>query len=177
MAPIYALSPRGACHLQGDMYGVDTGQGPPTELDIHPGERFENSEDKGRTAARSQAWRSIYNALTVCHFMNPGASVLLSALNAATGWDYSLEDLLVTGKRIFTLKRILNSNLGSTKEDDRIPEFMLKPFEDGGTMGFYPDLEPLLVGAYKEHGWDLETGMPTDKTIQDFGLEFTLNNK
>ena len=43
MAPVYALSPRGACHLQGDMYGVDTGQGPATELGILPGDRFENS--------------------------------------------------------------------------------------------------------------------------------------
>jgi len=63
MAPVYALSPRGACHLQGDMYGVDTGQGAPAELDIHPGERFENTEGKGRTAARAQAWRSLYTAL------------------------------------------------------------------------------------------------------------------
>ena len=27
MAVTYALSPRGACHMQGDMYGVDAGQG------------------------------------------------------------------------------------------------------------------------------------------------------
>ena len=47
MAPVYALSPRGACHLQGDMYSVDTGQGPAVEVGVLPGERFENSEDKG----------------------------------------------------------------------------------------------------------------------------------
>lgn len=175
MAPIYALSPRGACHLQGDMYGVDTGQGPPAELDIHPGERFDSSEDKGRTAARAQAWRSIYNALTVCHFMNPAASQLLKGLNAATGWDYSLEELMKAGKRIFTLKRMLNIKLGSTQADDRLPDFMLTPLKDGGTLGFIPELEPLLAGAYKEHGWDRETGTPTQKTLEEFGLEFTLS--
>ncbi len=73
MAPVYALSPRGACHLQGDVYRVDTGMGHAVELGLIPGERFENSEDKGRVAARTQAWSSLYNALTVCIFMNPGA--------------------------------------------------------------------------------------------------------
>jgi aldehyde:ferredoxin oxidoreductase len=176
MAPIYALSPRGACHLQGDMFGVDTGQSPAAELGIHPGDRFDNSEEKGATAARDQAWRSVYNALIVCHFMNPGASQLLAGLNAATGWDYSLEELMQAGKRIFTLKRMLNAKLGSTKADDRLPDFMLKPFINGGTLGFSPDLKPLLAGAYKEHGWDPATGMPGKDTLLKLGLEFTLSD-
>ena len=174
MAPVYALSPRGACHLQGDMYGVDTGQGPPTELGIIPGDRFENTEEKGAITARAQAWRSIYNALTVCHFMNPGASQIQKALNAATGWEYELEDLLLAGKRIFTIKRMLNLKLGSTAEDDRLPEFMLKSFPAGGTTGFVPDLKPLLEGAYQEHGWDPVCGLPTTGTLKAYGLEFTI---
>jgi aldehyde:ferredoxin oxidoreductase len=174
MAPIYALSPRGACHLQGDMYGVDTGQGPATELGILPGDRFESSEEKGAITARAQAWRSIYNALTVCHFMNPPASQIQKALTAATGWEYSLEDLLLAGKRIFTIKRMLNLKLGSTAEDDRLPEFMLKSLPAGGTSGFVPELKPLLKGAYQEHGWGPDSGLPTTDTLKAFGLDFTI---
>jgi aldehyde:ferredoxin oxidoreductase len=174
MAPVYALSPRGACHLQGDMYGVDTGQGPATELGIIPGDRFENSEEKGAITARAQAWRSIYNALIVCHFMNPGASQIQKALTAATGWEYSLDDLLLAGKRIFTIKRMLNIRLGSSAEDDRLPEFMLKSFPAGGTTGFVPDLKILLKGAYSEHGWDPINGLPTTDTLKAYGLEFTI---
>ena len=172
MAPVYALSPRGACHLQGDVYRVDTGMGHAVELGLIPGERFENSEDKGRVAARTQAWSSLYNALTVCVFMNPGAMNILNALNAATGWDYSLDELLDAGKRIFSLKRIINRNLGSSKSDDRLPEFMFKPLSDGGTLGFVPDLDPLLKGAYREHGWDGETGMPPEETLKRLRLDF-----
>jgi len=173
MAPIYALSPRGACHLQGDMYGVDIGQGPAVELGIIPGERFENSEEKGMISARAQSWRSIYNALTVCHFMNPGASRIQKALNAATGWDYSLDELMLAGKRIFALKRIINHNLGSTIEDDRLPDMLMKAFPTGGTLGFVPDLKPLLAGAYQEHGWDAQSGLPTPATLKEYSLEFT----
>lgn len=174
MAPVYALSPRGACHLQGDMYGVDTGQGPATELGIIPGDRFENSEEKGQITARAQAWRSIYNALTVCHFMNPGASNIQKALTAATGWEYTLDDLLLAGKRIFTIKRMLNLKLGSSGEDDRLPEFMLKSFPTGGTTGFVPDLRILLRGAYREHGWDPISGLPVQDTLNAYGLDFTI---
>jgi aldehyde:ferredoxin oxidoreductase len=173
MAPVYALSPRGACHLQGDMYGLDTGQGSAPELGIVPGDRFENSPEKGRITARAQAWRSIYNALTVCHFMNPGASSIQQALNAATGQEYGLDDLLLAGKRIFTLKRMLNFKLGSGGADDRLPEFMLKSLPEGGTLGFVPDLELLLQGAYLEHGWDVNSGLPTPASLREYGLEFT----
>jgi len=173
MAPVYALSPRGACHLQGDMYGVDTGQGEALEIGIVPGERFENTEEKGMISARAQAWRSLYNAFTVCHFMNPGASRILRALNAATGWDYSLDELMLAGKRNFSLKRIINHNLGSTIADDRLPEFMLEGFPTGGTLGFEPDLKPLLAGAYKEHGWDPVSGLPNPEVVEAYGLEFT----
>ena len=172
MAPVYALSPRGACHLQGDMYSVDTGQSAPVEVGVIPGERFDNSEEKGMVTARAQAWRSIYNALTVCHFMNPSASNILRALNAATGFDYSLDELMLVGKRIFTLKRIINHNLGSTIEDDKLPDFMLKAFKTGGTLGFVPDLKTLLAGAYKEHGWDTSCGLPTPDTLKAYNLEF-----
>jgi len=172
MAPVYALSPRGACHLQGDMYSVDTGQSAPVEVGVIPGERFDNSEEKGMVTARAQAWRSIYNALTVCHFMNPSASNILRALNASTGFDYSLDELMLVGKRIFTLKRIINHNLGSTIEDDKLPDFMLKAFKTGGTLGFVPDMKPLLAGAYKEHGWDPSCGLPTPDTLKAYKLDF-----
>ncbi len=158
MAVTYALSPRGACHMQGDMYGVDTGQGPAVELGILPGDRFDSSADKGRVAARQQAWRSLYNAMTLCQFQNPGVEKVLRGLNAATGWGLPAEDLLTIGKRIVTRKRLLNMRLGLTPAADRLPALLLKPLE-GGTEGHVPDVAALLAGAYEELGWSAE-GVP-----------------
>ena len=173
-APVYALSPRGACHMQGDMYGVDMGMGPPIELGIFPGDRFEATEEKGRIAARQQAWRNLYNAIDLCQFQNPGAERVLAALNTATGWGLETGDLMTLGKRIVTLKRLLNLRRGLTRADDRLPELLLQPLEDGGTEGTVPDLETLLVGAYAEYGWDPETGRPTRETLERLGLAFEL---
>lgn len=163
MAVTYALSPRGACHMQGDMYGVDTGQGPALELGIVPGDRFDSSPEKGRIAARQQAWRSLYNALVLCQFQNPGVECVLQALHAATGWGWEAGDLLAAGKRILTLKRRLNLRRGLTRANDRLPPLLLQPLEGGGTEGNVPDLERLLQGAYAELGWDEQTGRPPEE--------------
>jgi aldehyde:ferredoxin oxidoreductase len=160
LAVTYALSPRGACHMEGDMYGVDQGQGPAEALGIFPGDRFDTSADKGRVAARQMAWRNLYNALTLCQFQNPGVERLLGVLNAVTGWGLESGDLLALGKDIVTLKRQLNLRRGLTRADDRLPTLLLQPLHGGGTEGFVPDVEQLLAGAYAEFGWDLQTGRP-----------------
>jgi len=173
MAPVYALSPRGACHMQGDMYGVDAGQNAETDLGIPPGDRFQDSVEKGRIAARHMAWRSLYNAFTVCMFMNPGADRMRRALNAAMGWSLSLDDMILTGKRIFTLKRMLNARLGVSQAEDDLPDLLKKELPEGGTEGHTVDLAPLLEGAYEEFGWDPESGMPTGETLARLHLGFT----
>ena len=172
LAVTYALSPRGACHLQGDMYGVDTGQGPPFELGVIPGDRFDMTLEKGRISARQQAWRNLYNAMILCQFQNPGVEKVLAALNGVTGWDLEADDLMVLGKRIVTLKRMLNLRRGVTRADDGLPNLLLKPLEDGGTEGMVPDLTVLLSGAYAEYGWEPETGIPTQETLEELGLGF-----
>ncbi len=169
MAPIYATSPRGACHLEGDMFGVDTGQSLAPELGIVPGDRFEASEEKGHVAARSQAWRNLYNALTLCEFQNPPAPVLLDVINAATGWGLALDDLLTLGKQLVTFKRGLNLRRGLTRANDRLPALLLRPLE-GGTEGRVPDLPVMLAGFYAELGWDAETGLPTPEALAALGL-------
>jgi aldehyde:ferredoxin oxidoreductase len=164
MAVTYALSPRGACHMQGDMYDLDLGRDTGEAIGLVPGDRHENSVEKGRTAARLQAWRNLYNALTLCEFENPPVPLLTAVINAATGWRLAQEDLIPIGKRIVNLKRLLNMNLGLTRASDRLPDLLLKPLAEGGAAGRVPDMPTLLAGAYAEFGWDPETGRPSPET-------------
>jgi len=172
MAVTYALSPCGAAHMQGDMYGVDIGQNTAPELGIEPGDRFDSSEDKGRMAARNQAWRNLYNALTFCQFQDVGVERLLASVNSVTGWNLEADELMTLGKRIVTLKRMLNMRRGLTSANDCLPALLLKPLADGDTEGTVPDMEALLSGAYAEYGWDPETGKPTPQTLEELNLTF-----
>jgi aldehyde:ferredoxin oxidoreductase len=162
MAVTYALSARGACHMQGDMYTLDLGQSNIEEIGLEPGDRHDNSFEKGRIAARLQAWRNLYNSLILCQFENPGVRPLLAAINAATGWGLGPEDLIILGKRIVNIKRLLNFKLGLTKANDQLPDLLLKPLKGGGARGYTPDMPTLLAGAYAEFGWDAETGYPLE---------------
>jgi aldehyde:ferredoxin oxidoreductase len=150
--------------MQGDMYDLDLGRDTGEAIGLVPGDRHENSSEKGRTAARLQAWRNLYNALTLCEFENPPVPLLTAAINAATGWRLAAEDLIPIGKRIVNLKRLLNMNLGLTRANDRLPDLLLKPLAEGGAAGRVPDMPTLLAGAYAEFGWDPETGRPPPET-------------
>ena len=163
MAVTYALSPRGACHMEGDMFSLDLGQSNVEEVGLVPGDRHDNTIEKGRSAARLQAWRNLYNSLPLCQFENPGVRPLLAAINAATGWNLEAQELMTLGKRIVNIKRLLNFKLGLTKANDRLPELLLKPLKEGGAAGFVPDMPTLLAGAYAEFGWDAETGRPPEE--------------
>jgi len=165
MAVTYALSPRGACHMEGDMFSLDLGQSNVEDVGLVPGERHENTIKKGRIAARLQAWRNLYNSLALCQFENPGVQPLLKAVNAATGWGLEAEDLMTLGKRIVNIKRLVNFKLGLTKADDRLPELLLKPLKEGGAAGQVPDMPALLAGAYAEFGWDVESGYPLEDLL------------
>ena len=170
MALVYATSPRGACHNQGDMYLVDLGA-PVPELDIQIGERLESSAGKALTTMRIMDWRTLYNSLIMCVFCNPPADSVLNLLNAATGWDLKLGNLLPLGERATNLKRLLNRKLGLTAKDDRLPAHLLQPLPDGAAETRVPDMGVLLPAFYKARGWSPKTGMPTKKKLVELGLE------
>lgn len=170
MAMNYATGPRGACHNQGDMYLVDQGL-QQEELGILMGDRFESSVEKAQITARQQDWRTLYNAMIMCVFANPPASIVRGLLGAATGWDLALDDLLLLGERAFNLKRALNIRLGLTAADDRLPRLLLQPLPAGGTEGHVPDMDLLMREYYAWRGWDPLTGKPQRERLVRLGLE------
>ena len=76
MGLVYATSPRGACHEQGDMFLVDLGA-PVPELGIEIGDRLVSSEEKALMTARVMSWRTLYDSLVMCKFCDPGVDLIL----------------------------------------------------------------------------------------------------
>lgn len=168
MALVYATSPRGACHNQGDMYWVDLGRGVP-ELGIVPLEADEY-EGKAASVINSQDWRTTYNSLIMCIFSNPEPGDVADLVSAATGIEYSSQDLLLVGARGWNLKRAINNRLGLSRVNDKLPKALLKALPEGGTMGRTPDLERLLTDFYALRGWDAVSGRPLRETLEYLGL-------
>jgi aldehyde:ferredoxin oxidoreductase len=171
MAANYATANRGACHLEAlsywPMYGVNAEAWAPEGY-----ERFSN-EGAGRQAVAFQNYMSLYNPLGICKFIGKvglSPATLAQLVNAATGWDLTGEEMILTGERIFAIKRVINNRLGITRADDTLPERLLTQARPSGQAeGELPDLAVMLDEYYATRGW-LADGHPSPERLEKLGL-------
>jgi aldehyde:ferredoxin oxidoreductase len=125
----YATSSRGADHLQAEMYEVDMGVDNRV-IGIISGDRWEvNTDERVRTLINTQNYRQVYNSAILCSYAKINPEDVVGALNLATGFDYSLEELMEAGNNIINEKRKLNERLGMSRKDDYLPEIVRKRIE------------------------------------------------
>ncbi len=113
------------------------------------------------------------NSLIVCDFLPYGFDRLVPFLNAATGFDYTEEELLIAGSRMQSLSRIYNMKKGRTHGDDTLPKRFFEEKSISGLMNgkkiprrFF---EKQVQEVFKIRGWDTE-GFPTEETLDKLGL-------
>ena len=169
----YVTSPRGACHNQSDYFLVEMGNSI-DDLGIPMTERLEDG-GKAHHVARHQDWRTVCNSLVTCFFAATPPSTYVKLLSAATGHDWSLEEMMRAGERAWNLKRAYNCRLGLTRATEKLPKLLLEPLPDGGQAGHVPDMELMLNEYYAARGWDEATGLPTPQKLAELGLNFALN--
>lgn len=169
MALSYATGPRGACHLKGDYYSIELG-GFIFEYGILPGDRF-SSEGKADMVVKFQSFKDLFDSLTLCKFAPYSPTLICSALNAITGWDYDPYKLLIAGERSINLKRVINIKRGLTKKQDKLPKICLEALKEGSSAGKSPDLELMLKEYYNLRDWDWATGIPKKEKLLELGLE------
>jgi len=170
MAIVYATSPRGACHNQSDYFLVDIGQAE-TDINIQFFDR-QGGAEKAANVARHQDWRTVNNSLVLCLFANIAPETMLALLNAACGYTMSMDDLIRCGERAWNLKRVINTRLGLTRANDRLPKAFFQPYADGGAAGFIPDFDSMMDAYYLARRWDPRTGRPTPRKLAELGLDF-----
>ncbi len=160
----YATSNRGGCHVRGYVISPEV-LGIPEQLD--------------RTATESKAfWVKIFQDLTavidsmgLCLFSSfaLGAPQYANLLNAATGTNYTPEELITVGERIYNIERMFNQEAGMKPEDDTLPKRLLEtPIGDGPSKGMLSKLDVTLPEYYKERGW--VDAFPTEETKARLGL-------
>ncbi len=171
MALTYATSPRGACHNQSDYFLADVFGQTEESLGMEYYERQAGAEKAANVAAH-QNWRTVFNSLVMCIFANLPPQTVLDLIIAATGQEYTLEELLLTGERGWNLKRAINNRLGLTRTQDKLPKTLLDPYPDGGSAGYVIPFTEMLDAYYLARGWDAETGFPTQEKLDELGLDW-----
>jgi aldehyde:ferredoxin oxidoreductase len=134
---------------------------------------------KVRAFFETQKVWSSYNTVGMCDFV--GAPLnglelepLVSYINAVTGWNMSLYELMKVGERNNTLARLFNCREGFTTEDDILPDRMHEGIGNGPLKGQFIDRDQFRAARrtyYEMAGWDPETGTPTPTKVAELGLE------
>jgi aldehyde:ferredoxin oxidoreductase len=164
-----ATSNIGASHMTGycpeELFGI------PEQID-----RF-GVEGKGARTKVNQDKAAIADSLIMCGFspvfgwVSPEHYTKL--LVASTGIEEFSDEayLRKAGERIYNLERIFNVREGFRRKDDYFPErFLKEPIPNGPSEGQIFEMDILLDDYYRARGWDLGTGIPTEKKLQELGL-------
>lgn len=173
----FATSYTGADHCRGYAFQEIFGIPVPREVD-----RF-TAEGKGELTKWNQDLRTATtDAPTMCAFLLDMAVVGIATENTAalmeavTGLEFTLEEVMQVGERINNLARAFNVREGFTRADDTLPERLLtEPLKAGASKGHFinkAELTQMLDEYYAARGWDVKTGAPTSEKLSELGLDY-----
>ena len=125
-----------------------------------------------------EKWNSLEKVIGYCFFGPAPRSFIqpedvVASINAATGWNMTLQEALLIGERATNMARVFNVREGFTRKDDRLPERMFQPLENGALKGEsmqHDEFEQALTQLYELKGWDPETSIPGRKRLEELSL-------
>jgi aldehyde:ferredoxin oxidoreductase len=161
---LYATSNRGACHMRGNMLGLEV-LGLPKLID-----RFQ-VQGKSSYVILHQNSAAAIDSLVICKFTNMGVAeeYFARTLTAITGIPFATNDLIRAGERIYNLERLYNNREGFGRQHDTLPQRLLsEPVPAGPSQGWVNNLTPMLEEYYRARGWD-KNGVPTLARLKDLG--------
>jgi aldehyde:ferredoxin oxidoreductase len=188
LALMYAVNPFGADHMSCDH---DMGY-TPAAYDSNR-DRYQSLGLQSPTAAtsmdaskvefvrRTQWLFSMMDSANLCHFVwGPswqlhGPQQMVEMIRAITGWEMSIDELLLAGERRVNMMRAFNAREGINASQDRLPNKFFRPLSGGPTDGWKVDREAFegsLKEYYRQCGWDEVSGTPTKETLERLELSW-----
>ena len=87
-----------------------------------------------------EKWNSLEKVVGYCFFGPAPRSFIhpedvLVSINAATGWNLTMEEALQIGERAINMARVFNIREGFSRKDDCLPERLFQPLENGALAG------------------------------------------
>jgi aldehyde:ferredoxin oxidoreductase len=180
----FAVNPRGPDHLMTETYAEFgfTEESRALIKKITGDEKYANAtllEKRADIVRWHEDCYAATEALGFCAFTSTAAFAvnpenMAQLFSHALALEFSEEALMLAGRRIVTVERCFNVREGARREDDHLPwRMMNEPVPEGPNQGMVTDremLDRLLDQYYELHGWDPETGIPRQKTLEELGL-------
>jgi aldehyde:ferredoxin oxidoreductase len=161
----YASNNTGGNHVRGYMISPEI-LGIPQKLDPFV------TEGKETWCKLIQDLTAVIDSSGMCLFTSfaLGAPEYAALLASGTGFDFTPDELLATGERIWNIERLFNIKAGFTSKNDTLPPRLLKePMPEGPAKGLVVMLDKMLPNYYKARGWDAN-GVPTKERLKKLGI-------
>jgi aldehyde:ferredoxin oxidoreductase len=165
MGLTYATSNRGGCHLRSYTVASEV-LGIPEKTDPLV------TEGKAGLVKAFQDATAVVDSAGLCIFTTFAWSMddIAPQIDAACEGDWSVENLMEVGERIWNLERQFNLAAGFTGKDDTLPKRLLKDAaKTGPAKGLTSGLDKMLPEYYELRGWTAD-GVPSNETISRLGL-------
>ncbi|MDJ1431280.1 aldehyde ferredoxin oxidoreductase family protein [Halostagnicola sp. A-GB9-2] len=168
MGIAYATSNRGACHLRAYTPAAEI-LGVPEKVDPY------EYEGKGELTAAFQDLHAISDSFDICKFnaFAEGIEEYVLQYNGMTGLEYTEDDLLEAGERIYNLERYYNNLAGFDGADDSLPARFLEGGDgiagQGASEGEFCELEEMKDEYYDHRGW--VDGVVPDEKLEELEID------
>jgi aldehyde:ferredoxin oxidoreductase len=185
LALSYATSPTGADHIEAPHDTPFTAEGPilyaanPVGV-LETVDALDMGPKKVRHFVHTQQIWNFFNSLGICNFAAAPYSaftlpLIAETVQAVTGWNTSLFELMELGERTITMARLFNMHHGLSSKDDYLPDRLFETLEAGTPQEkkmSREDFKEALQTYYEAMGWERESGMPTSGRLSYLGLEW-----
>jgi aldehyde:ferredoxin oxidoreductase len=134
-----------------------------------------SGEDVTRQVVGIRGRRHFEDSLGICIFTaRTRIENLCRALNAATGWYYTLDDAMRFGRRTAAVFRAVRLRCGIGPEVERPSARYGSTPHDGPAKGqaIMDQWEKMIDLWYSGVGYDRKTGKPLPRTLKDLGLDW-----
>ncbi len=153
MGIAYATSNRGACHLRAYVAAAELNVMPYGSLNVDP----LAWEGKGELTKIFQDIHAFSDSLDLCKFsaFAMGMDEYTAQYAAFCGIDFSVEDGLKAGERVYNLERYYNNLAGLAEGSDYLPRrFTHEASTEAGSVGHVCELDLMLADYYAARGWE-----------------------
>jgi aldehyde:ferredoxin oxidoreductase len=154
----YATSNRGACHLRAYTVASEV-LGIPVKTEMN------DTDGKAELVKAFQDATAVVDSAGLCVFTTFawGMDNIAPQIDAACEGDWSVENCLEAGERIWNMERLFNEAAGFTADDDTLPKRLLKEvIKHGPTEGQVNRLGEMLPQYYAARGWTADGKIPAE---------------
>ena len=172
LALAYAISPRGACHVAFPMLFMEMGACFYPEIGFEYELEPKTDQNKAESAVIAVALGSIENSACFCQFADReiGIPEWVELFNTVAGYGWDIDAMMLAGKRVFYLKRLINYLYGRTAADDVLTPRMLEPARDGEPEGIEINFDGMKDAFYRLMDMDMVKGIPVKSALVACGM-------